>query len=282
MADVQKSAFMLSSATVMVGKAFVDDVFSLTPDTHSVGMVSEVAVPVESQLTELLNGVAQSSVDAVRTGVSTMITANVYEMTAQNAMRAHALSGAATQVRRGVLSAAAAAGAVSLSVTSDPIPGDANSAITAIGDIPAGSTILLQRPGSETDYVFSTKTSAAATGVGPYTLPIAAPYVIPAGMTFPAGTRVWILQPIAVGNIRADDLFCVKIVGKLSQFDRPVAYFAPKVRMVKGFGLSFNETQHSSMAWEMKPFLLTKTEVASMPRLVEFGTDAPGLLNLGG
>jgi hypothetical protein len=282
MADVKKSAFVLSSATVMLGKAFVDDVFSLTPAEHSVGMVSEVAVPVESQVTELLNGVSQSTVDAVRTGVTTMITANVYEMTAQNAMRGHSLSGQATPVRRGILSAAAAAGAVSLSVNSDPIPGESTSAITNLSEIPAGSTVLLQRPGGESDYVFPTKTSAAATGTGPFTLPIAAPYAIPANMSFPAGTRVWIIQPVLVGNIDADDLFCVKVTGKLSQFDRPLTFVAPKVRMVKGFGLSFNETQHTSMAWEMKPLLMTTSEVSSHPRFPEIGTRGPGLLYVGG
>ena len=283
MADVQKSAFSLSSATIMLGKALVDDVFSLYPSAHSVGMVSEANVGLESNITELLNGVSQQAVDAKRTGLSASITANVFEMTAQNFLRAQAMSGApSVTVKRGVLATAANAAAVSLSINSDPIPGESTSAITALGDIPAGSTILLQRPGGETDYVFPTKSSAAATGTGPYAIPIAAPYAIPAGMSFPVGTRVWIVSPVPFGDIDADDLFCVKITGTLSNFDRPVTFVAPKVRMVRGFQVSYNETQYSSMPWEMKPLLLSAGEVASQTRLAEVGTRRTGLLFVGG
>ena len=280
MADVQKSAFSLSSATIMIGRAFTDDVFSLTPSAHSVGMVSEVNVGLDSQITELLNGVQQVTVDAKRTGVSGSITGNVYEMTAQNFLRATALNSTATQVKRGTLSAPAAAGAVSLSIASDPIPGEANSAITATGDIPSGATLLLQRVGAETDYVFPTKSTGVATGTGPYTVPIAAPQAIPAGMSFPTGTRVYVVQAVGVANMDADDLFCVKIAGTLSQFDRPVVYVAPKVRMVRGFQLSFNETSYGSMPWEMKPLVLSATEATG--RLSEIGTRQTGLLYVGG
>lgn len=283
MADVQKSAFSLTSATIMIGKAFVDDVFSLIPATHSVGMVSEANVTIDSSITELLNGVAQVTVDAKRTGVSASITANVYEMTAQNFMRSQAMAGTAGAIKRGVLTAAAAAEAVSLSVASDPIPGEAGSGITAVGDIPSGSTILLQRPNGETDYVFPTKTTAAATvATDVYTLAIADNYKIPLGVTFPIGTRVWIVPAVSVGDIDADDQFCVKITGTLTSFDRPVTYVAPKVRMVRGFQIAFNETQYTSMPWEMKPLLLSATEIASMPRGADIGTRRTGLLYVGG
>jgi hypothetical protein len=282
MADVQKSAFSLSSATIMLGEAFVDDVFSLTPELHSVGMVSEVSIGIDSQITELLNGVQQVTVDAKRTGVSGSITGNVYEFTAQNFMRAQAMSGNAGAIKRGVLSAPAAAAAVSLSIDSDPIPGEAGTEITAIGDIPSGSTILIQRVDGEQDYVFPTKTSGAATGVGPYTVPIADPFDIPAGMSFEAGARVWVVPTVGVGNMDADALFCVKIAGTLTNFDRPVVYVAPKVRMVRGFQLAFNETAYASMPWEMKPLLLSAGEVASTDRLDEIGRRQTGLLYVGG
>jgi hypothetical protein len=281
MADVQKSAFSLSSATIMIGKAFTDDVFSLIPATHSVGMVSETVIGLDSSITELMNGVAQATVDAKRTGISSSISANVYEMTAQNFLRATALSTTPTQVKRGVLAATAAAAAVSLSINSDPIPGEPNSAITAVGDIPAGSTLLIQRVNGELDYVFPTVSSGVATGTGPYSVPIAGAYAIPAGMSFAAGARVWVVSPVPVGDIDADDLFCVKITGTLSNFDRPMTYIAPKVRMVKGFQLSYNETQYSSMPWEMKPLLMSATEAAT-GRLSEVGTRRSGRLYVGG
>lgn len=282
MADVQKSAFSLSSATIMLGKAFTDDVFALRPDKDSVGMVSEVTVPVESSVTELMNGVQQVVVDAKRTGISASITANVFEMTAQNFMRAQSMSGApSVTVKRGKLTAPLSAAAVSLSITSDPIPGESTSAITALGDIPSGSDILIQRPNGEGDYIFPTKTSGAASGTDPYTVPIAGAYAIPTGMTFPAGSQVWIVSPVSVGDLDADDLFCVKITGVLSNFNRPVTYIAPKVRVVRGFQLAFNETQYSSMPWELRPLVMSAGEAASQSRLSEVGTRRVGKLYVG-
>jgi len=277
-ADVQKNAFMLSSATLMIAPAFTTPVYDLTPELHSVGLVKEVAVVVDSSSIELTNGVAQATVDTKRTGVSAMISGSVYEMTAQNMSRANALSGATTQVRRGVLAAPLAGAAVSLSIDSDPIPGDVDSAITAIGDIPAGSQILLQREDG-TDYVFPTKSSGVATGAGPYAVPIAGDYGIPAGMSFPAGTKVYILPAIKVANIDADDLFGVKIVGTLSNYNRPVTFVAPKVKMTKGFNLSFSESDYGGMPWEMKPLILTASEATG--RLADIGTRSCGDLYIG-
>ena len=279
MADVQKSAFALSSATLMMAPAFTTPVFDLTPEDHSVGMAQEINVTVDSSVTELLNGTAQALVDSKRTGVRGAISGNVFEYTAQNFMRAQSMAGNAIQPKRGVLTAAAAAGAVSLSVASDPIPGEPDSAITALGDIPAGSTILIQRD-DDTAFVFPTKTSGAATGAGPYTVPIAGDYDIPAGMSFPIGSRVWIVQEVGVANIDADDLFGVKIVGTLSNFDRPVVAVFPKVRVVSGFNLAFTETSYGSMPWQLGPLLLSRTE-AQTGRLAEVGTRQPGLVYVG-
>ena len=280
MADVQKSAFSLSSATIMIGKAFTDDVFSLTPEEHSVGMAQEVMVGLDSSLNELLNGVAQASVDAKRTNVSSSITGNVFEMTARNFLisQAQAADGA-VEVKRGKLSAVAEAGDVALEVVTDPIPGEATSDITAISDIPAGSTILIQRPGDETDYVFPAVTSGPATeATGTFTLPIANA-AIPANMEFPAGSQVWVVSPVAVGHVDADELFCVKITGNLTNFNRPMTYVAPKVRVAKGFQLSYSETQYGSMPWELKPFLMSRGEATG--RLAEIGTKATGKLYVG-
>lgn len=282
MADVQKSAFALSSATVMIAPAFTTPVFDLTPAQHSVGMAQEVNITVDSSVTELLNGVAQVLVDSKRTGVRSSISANVFEMTAQNFMRAQANAGTPVVMRRGVLTAALAAGAVSMTINSDPVPGEATSAIATLADIPAGSTVLIQRPGGETDYVFPTITSGVATGgpgAGPYTVPIAT-YAIPAGMTFPIGSRVWIVQQIGVANQDNDDLFGVKIVGTLSNFDRPLVAVFPKVRIVSGFTLAFSETAYGSMPWQMGPLQLSAGEAVG--RLTQIGTRQPGLVYVGG
>ena len=280
MATPRSSSFMLSSATIMMAPAFTTSVFELQPSLHSLGMSRDVAVKVDSSLIELKNGIAQTTVDARRTGVSASISATLYEMTAANMQRALALASAtAPVVKRGVLSSAAAAAAVSISVNSDPVPGDSNTAITAVGDIPSGSTILIQRINGEQDYVFPTTSTGVATGTGPYSIPIASTSAIPSGMSFAAGSHVWILSPISIASSTADDLFGVKITGTLSNYDRPVTVLFPKVRISKGFQLQYTETDYGSMPLEMTPFIMSSSEATG--RLAEIGTTAPGILYVG-
>lgn len=280
MADVQKSAFSLSSATLMMAPAFSVDVFSLRPDLHSVGMSSEVNVTVDSSVTTLLNGVSQVTVDSKRTGVSASITANVYEMTAQNFYRSQALSGTPVTMKRLQLTAAAAAAGASLTATAFGVPGESSSAPTVAADIPAGSTLLIQRA-NQSDYLFVATTSAIATlSTGTYTIPITGS-AIPTGMSFAVGDVIWVVDDIPIASMDADDVFGVKIVGTLTQFNRPVVAVFPKVRVAKGFQLSFNETQYTSMPWELSPLLLSAGEVASVSRGAEIGTRAPGVVYVG-
>ena len=280
MPDVKTSAFMLSSATLMMAPAFTTDVFSLTPLLHSVGLTNEVSVDMASTLLELKSGVAQVSVDAKRTGVDVSIKANIWEFTAANIARSIALAGGGQiSAKRGVITGAVASGAVTLSINPDTVPGDATSAITAVTDIPAGSTILIQRVNGQQDYVFPTISSGVATGTGPYAIPIAAPYAIPTGMSFAVGDRVWILSPMPIGSMDQDDLFGVKITGTLSSNDRPVTYIAPKVRISKGFQLHFTETAYGSMPFEMQPFIMSAGEATG--RLLEIGTRSSGRLYVG-
>lgn len=279
MADVKKNAFMLSSATLMMAPAFVTDVYALTPDAHSVGMIREVAVPLESSLIELKNGVAQATVDSKRTNIQPTISGTVFEFTAQNVMRSLAMGGLAAAMKRGELDTLAAGDAETLSMISSPVPGEATSAITALGDIPVGSTLLIQRPGGESDYVFPTKSTGAATGTGPFEVPIADDYAIPADMSFPVGSKVWVVPAVHVGDIAADDLFCVKITGTLSNYDRPVTVVFPKVKISKGFNLQFTETDYGGMPWEMMPLLMAASEATG--RLADIGTKAFGDIYIG-
>lgn len=280
MANIQTPAFMLSSATLMIAPAFTTDVFALTPALHSVGMVRELSVNVDSSLIELKNGIAQALVDSRRTGVSAMISGTVFEMTAKNLMISSAIDPTASVVvKRGVLTTALAAAAASIVYNSDPIPGQAASAVTVVGDVPSGSTLVIQRIGSETDYVFPTVSSGVTTGVGPWTTPIAGGFAIPAGMSFPIGSRIWILTPLPVADTVADALFGVKITGTLSNYDRPVTAVFPKCRIAKGFNLSYAESDYGSMPWELSPLLLASSEATG--RLLELGTTAPGRLFVG-
>jgi hypothetical protein len=277
MADVKSPSFLIGNATVMMAPRSVD-VFSLNPDSHSIGMVKAVTVGMEADTIDLRNGIQQNLVDQKRSGVRLTTTFEGYEFTAQNLFRALGYANVAIQRKRGSLSAAVAAGATSISVATDPIVGETASGITGVGDIPTGSTLIIQKNGQE-DFAFPVRTSGAATGAGPYTVTLAS--AVPVGTSFAIGDRVWVVNELDVGAQKDTDFFGMKIVGTLSNDNVPVVVVFPKVKVVRGFNLNFSETDYSNLPFEVSPFFLAASEIPGGSRLAEIGTRVTGKAYIG-
>lgn len=265
MAEVKNPKFVIGNATVMLAP-FGEDVFALTPDEHSVGMVKAVTVTQEADQITLRNGVLQNQVDAVKSNVNMTTTFEGYEFSAENLMTALGLQGATVKRLRGTLTLAAEATDTSLSIDSFPIPGDTASGIDAVGDIPDGAVLLLQKA-DQPDHVYPVKTTGATTGSGPYVATVAA---LPTGVEFEVGDTVWVMNEIDAGSIDQDEYFAVKIVGTLSANDEPIVVIMPKVRITRGFNLSFSETDYSNLPFELSPMLMSKSETAARPALAGF------------
>lgn len=276
MAAVKNAAFLLTSATVMIGKFGVDDVFALTPEAHSVGMVKNVKITMTSSEIELMNGIQQNLVDSQKTNVKLALNFEGYEFSARNLQLALGISGTTIQYKRGALTANAGAAATELVIGSAPVLGEADTAITALGDIPAGSTLLLQKAG-ETDFVYPVKTVGAATGTGPYTVTIEA---LPSGITFAIGDSVWLANDMSVGDQAPMDYFNVKMSGVMSSNNKPIVVILPKVKILKGFDLNMSETAYGNLPFEITPYYLTSAEVSG--RLDEIGTLSQGRLYTAG
>jgi hypothetical protein len=247
-------------------------VFELTPDLHSVGMVRNVTLNQESDQIELRKGIQQNLVDSKKSNVKTTLSAEVFEFSAQNVFYSLSIGSQAVGLKRGKLTAAAAGGAATITVASDPLPGDASTGITAAGDIPNGATVLLQIPGNgSNDYVLPVRTTAATTAAAPdYDVTVA----IPAGMDFPIGTKVWIVNEVGVGSTAEQDFFKVKVVGTMSANERPITLILPKVKISKGFQIQFDEGNYTSMPFEFAPYFLSASEITG--RLAEIGTAQQG------
>lgn len=272
---VRKNAFMLSSATLMLAKYGDTPVFDLTPEEHGVGLAKEIGVNIDSSNIDLTAGVAQAIVDSQRTNVQVGINGMVQEYSPENLLRAQGLADSAVQAKRGELTAEVTGGGASLTITSDPVPGEPTSAIGDMAaEIPAGSTVLIQHA-TIPELTFPAVVATDSTYAAEHTIDITGTE-IPTGMTFPVGSKVWLVTPMGVGTIDSTDLFAVKIVGTLANFNRPVVFVAPKVQITRGFNLSFTETEYGAMPWEMRPLLLSSSEVSG--RLSEIGTRAPGKL----
>lgn len=272
-ADVKTNAFLLGEATLMIAPyADVASVFELTPAVHSVGMVRNVTLNQESDQVELRKGIQQNLVDSKKSNVRTTLSAEVFEFSAQNLFYSLSVGQAAVSVKRGKLKTAAAGAASTIVVNTDPLPGDATSGISAVGDIPNGATVLLQIPGAgSNDYVLPIRVTAATTvATTDYTVTVA----IPAGMTFPVGTKVWVVNEVPVASTAEQDFFKVKVVGTMSNNERPITLILPKVKITKGFQLQFDEGNYTSMPFEFSPYFLAQSEIAG--RLAEIGTAQQG------
>lgn len=269
--NVKSGAFLLGEATLMMAPFGSTDVFAMDPATFSVGMVKNVMLSSTSDTIELRKGIQQLLVDSKKSNVKNTLSAEVFEFTAQNMLYAQSIgSQTPVAVKRGKLKNAANGAATTIVVNSDPLPGQAATGITAAADIPLGSTVLLQIPSSlgDNDYVLPVRTTAATTASGQdYTLTVA----IPAGMTFPAGTKVWLVNEIGVGTTQEQEFFQLKIVGTMSANERPVTLIVPKCKVKAGFQLKFDEGSYQNMPFEFDPYFLSASEISG--RLAEIGTN---------
>lgn len=261
MADVKNPKFVIGNATVMIAP-YAEDVFALNPDDHSVGMVKSVTMEQQADQIMLKNGIQQLTVDTQKSNVNMTTTFEGYEFSAQNLTYALGIAGATVKRLRGSLFAEALSGATTLTVASNPIAGDTESSIDAIGDIPTGATLLLQNP-DQPDEVYPVRVTAESVDAAPnYTVTVDA---IPVDAA--AGWTVWVVNEVAAGSFEQDDYFCAKIVGKLSANDEPIVLVIPKLKITRGFNLTFSETDYSNLPFELSPIVMTKSEETS--RLVD-------------
>jgi len=259
MADVKNPKFVIGNATVMIAP-YSEDAFALNPDDHSVGMVKSVTMEQQADQIMLKNGIQQLTVDTQKSNVNMTTTFEGYEFDAKNLSYALGEAGSTVVRLRGMVDAAAAAAATTLTIASDPIAGDTTTGIDDVGDIPSGATVLIQNP-DQPDEVYVVATTAATTdnlGTGPYTLTTEKlPVAVGAGWT------VWIVNEIAAGSFEQDDYFCAKIAGTLSANNEPIVVVIPKLKITRGFNLAFSETDYSNLPFELSPIVMTKAEEAA-------------------
>jgi hypothetical protein len=273
-ADTKTNAYLLGNATLMMAPFGSIDPFIMTPTLHSIGMVKNVTLGVDSDNIQLTNGIQQNLVDSKRSNVKTTVSADVYEYNAQNLYYGLSINKTASAPKRGKLKNAVAGATATIVINTDPLPGQSATGISAVGDIPVGATILIQRAAATTgdnDYVFPVRVTAATTAASAdYTVTVA----IPAGLTFSAGDHVWVVNEVPVGTQLDQDFFQIKIAGTLANYEQPVVIILPKVKVRQGFQLNFSETDYGNMSFQFDPFYLIAAELSG--RLTEIGTKQTG------
>lgn len=220
--EAQTSSFVLGTATVMVGPRA--DVFKLTPDEHSIGLVKNFTLTAEPSYLDLTQGVRNTIVYSVMTGFPVRATMEVYEFTSKNLMYGLGLDGTSFEA----MPAATTGGA----------------APTAFPAAPADKWWVVQENQFGRDLVFAGKSGEA----------------IPGPMGFTAAARVRQMNMVPVGKKDEQPFLGAKIVGILPENNEPVTVILPKVRIQKGFTMAFTTDNYSNMPFEMTPFDLTASD----------------------
>lgn len=220
--EAQTSSFVLGTATVMVGPRA--DVFELTPDDHSIGLVKNFTLTAEPSYLDLTQGVRNTIVYSVMTGFPVRATMEVYEFTSKNLMYGLGLDGTSFET----MPAATAGGA----------------APTAFPTTPAGAWFVVQENQLGRDLVFAGKAGDT----------------IPSAMGFTSAARIRQMNMVPVGKKDEQPFLGAKVVGILPENNEPVTIILPKVRIQKGFTMAFTTDNYSNMPFEMTPFDLTSTD----------------------
>jgi len=240
--------FLVGTATIMLG--LPADLRDFRPETHSIGLVKNVKLMAEATYIELTQGLRNSVVHSVKTGEPVRASAEVYEFNAKNWEYALGFSG------------------YNVGIASTNV---GSAVITAVENLTPTGGILA--PASSTGYTNFTLTNTTNFGVGDYVLVqvgindevvprriVANAVGAPVGsLTFDApiknlvignGVTVNKCLVVSIGRKSEQPFLAAKIVGNMAD-GREIAIEIPKLRITKGFDVTFQTSDYANMPFEM-------------------------------
>jgi hypothetical protein len=252
--EAKTTAFMLSSATVMIGPS--TDMWDLNVAAHSIGLVKNFQIGSTPTYLDLMQGARGSIVYTTMTANPVKASCEVYEYTSRNLAYGLGLDGSA-------LTAHATGYVTAAIITGTAAPGVITTTFLAATDVsgsfPVGSWISFQI--AHTDSVHIAKISATTTvsGTAPsitHTLTFAN-HGVKTGMSFPTGTKINKVNRLEVGATDLNINYAAKVIGILPDGNKPVSLLIPKVRIIRGFNMSFTTDNYGNMPFEFQPMDLT-------------------------
>lgn len=239
--------FLISDATIMVGP--MANLKTLNPAEHSIGLTKNLAVSIETTKTELTQGLQNDPVMSLVTGSTIQCTAEVYEFTSKNLSYGLGLDGASivTQTVMDVLSDPVIAADVSVNIVGDKT-----------ADYTVGKWIFIQE--GQDDYIHIGKISASVFATGETTITFTG-FPVPTGMAFSSTAgRVGLINKIDADPTLGNKNFAVKVTGVMPGDKKPITLFMPKVKITKGFSLSFTSQNFSNLPFEFSPYVPVPTD----------------------
>lgn len=225
--------FLVGTATIMLG--LPADLRDFRPETHSIGLVKNVKLMAEATYIELTQGIRNSVVHSIKTGEPVRASSEVYEFNAANWSYALGFSGyniVNTELETTVTTAVAAS-----SLGTDTFD------VTATVGYVVGDYVMVQV--GYDDVVIPRRITATTTGVTP-TITFDAPIK---NVAVGIGSKIRRCLVVPVGRKSEQPFLAAKIVGSMAD-GREIAIEIPKLRVTKGFDITFQTSDYANMPLE--------------------------------
>lgn len=254
--EARTSSFLLGSATVMIGPQA--SLYQLNPDMHSLGLTKNFQVTAEPNYLPLMQGVKSTVVYEVLTGNPVKAQCEVFEYTSKNI--AYSLGLGATTV-----SSPHSTWALLTPIVGTMAPGVSSLTFSdpTLTDVvvPAGTWMSVQDT-YEADHVHYFRITADSIQAGAaVTVQVDPEMAFELGNSFPAGSLVSIVNSFDVGSKVDQPYSALMVTGILPEQTKPVSLLFPKVRITRGFSLTFGETAYGNLPFQFTPFELLPTDM---------------------
>jgi len=235
--------FLVGTATIMLG--LPADLRDFRPETHSIGLVKNVKLMAEATYIELTQGLRNSVVHSVKTGEPVRASAEVYEFNASNWSYALGFSGYNVGIP------ALNAGSATITTVEALVPsggilapadvtGYDDFTLSTVTNFAVGDYVLIQV--GYNDVVVPRRITTIAGSVITVDAPIK-------NVAFPAGVTVNKCLVVPVGRKSEQPFLAAKIVGNMAD-GREIAIEIPKLRVTKGFDVTFQTSDYSNLPFE--------------------------------
>ena len=235
--------FLVGTATIMLG--LPADLRDFRPETHSIGLVKNVKLMAEATYIELTQGLRNSVVHSVKTGEPVRASAEVYEFNASNWSYALGFSGYNVGIP------ALNAGSATITTVEALVPsggilapadvtGYDDFTLSTVTNFAVGDYVLIQV--GYNDVVVPRRITTIAGSVITVDAPIK-------NVAFPAGVTVNKCLVVPVGRKSEQPFLAAKIVGNMAD-GREIAIEIPKLRITKGFDVTFQTSDYANMPFE--------------------------------
>ena len=250
--EARTQAFVLSSATVMIGQ--MSQLYDLNPAVNSIGLVKNFQASATPTYVDLTQGSKGNIIDSVMTNNQVKASMEVYEYTAANLAYGLGLDGSLLVAPTGDYPCDTAL----IGSTTTPVYSATFDAATDVSAaFPQGAWVMIQDINFP-DHVHYAKLTAATTAatngsVHTHTLTFQG-QGLKSGNNFPIGSRIGVVNVVDVGSKDNQPYLAAKVTAILPNDNQPVTMLFPKIRVTKGFSISFSSDKFTDLPFEFQPY----------------------------